>query len=405
MKKTIYQYRKIVGDELIAKIYESARPLFGKHIIHINSTYIGGGVAETLDSLVALFNDIGIRCGWRLLHGPLDFFTVTKKLHNALQGGKINLSDMKIRIYFDCNEKNSVFTHIEHDCVIVHDPQPLPMITFYEKNQPWIWRCHVDLSNPDREVWNFLKTIVLKYDAMVVSSNAFRQPLQIPQYVMYPSIDPLNTKNKDISESTISNALQKYGVDTEKPIITQVSRFDRWKDPLGVIKAYKRVKQKVDCVLVLAGSMATDDPEGQKIYEYLVKKTTDKDIHIISGGNDVFINALQRKSAVMIQKSIKEGFGLTVSEALWKGTPVVASNVGGIPLQVVNNKTGYLVKPNDIDGCADRIVYLLRNPKIREKMGKRGREHIKNNFLITRQLLDWVNLINHVINRYTARPT
>jgi trehalose synthase len=403
MKKTLYQYRKIVGDEKIAEIYERARPLFGKHITHINSTYVGGGVAEMIDNLVPLMNDVGVKTNWDILHGSLDFFTVTKKFHNALQGGKINLSEMKTKIYFDCNEKNAVFTRVEdEDCVIVHDPQPLPLITFYDKTQPWIWRCHVDISEPNDELWNYLKTIILRYDAMVVSSPKFKHKLPLPQYVIPPAIDPLSAKNKSLTDTIAMTYLSKYDIEKELPIITQVSRFDRSKDPLGVIKVYELVKKKVDCQLVLAGAMATDDPEGAKIYKEIVHKAEDPNIKIISGGNDIFINALQTESAVVVQKSLREGFGLTVTEAMWKGTPVVGANVGGIPLQILDGKTGYLVHPTDYKSCADKIIYLLRHPDIREKMGISAREHVRKNFLITRTLLDWLEVLNKVIQGATS---
>lgn len=395
------KYQDVVGDNTIEKIHEEASSLSEKTMVHINSTYQGGGVAEILNSLIILLNDIGIKTDWRILHGDLDFFTITKKFHNALQGEKINLSSKKKEIYYINNVNNAIFTHINHDFVIVHDLQPLPIITCYKKKQPWIWRCHIDISDPMKELWDYLKMFVLKYDAMVVSMDKFRErdisERIIPQYTIRPSIDPLNLKNKEISGSTISKYLSKSGLDQDKPIICQVSRFDKWKDPEGMVKIFRRIKKKVDCKLILVGSMATDDPEGQDIFEDLGKTVgNEKDIHLIMNATDIVVNALQRASSVVIQRSLKEGFGITISEALWKGTPVVASNVGGIPSQVIDGKNGYLLEPMDINGFADRIAKLIKNPSLAKEMGKYGKNYVKNNFLITRHLLDYIQLFKKV---------
>jgi trehalose synthase len=324
-------------------------------------------------------NDVGIKTDWRVLHGNPDFFSVTKKFHNALQGEKINLTDLKKKIYYITNANNAIFTHLNHDFVIVHDPQPLPIITCYKKRQSWV-----------------------KYDAMIVSMDKFRErdlPDHImPQYIIRPSINPLNIKNANISESTISKYMEKMGITQDKPIISQVSRFDKWKDPEGMIRIFRLIKKKVDCKLVLMGSMATDDPEGQDIFEN-VEKTVgdDKDIHLVMNAPDIAVNALQRASSVVIQRSLKEGFAITVSEALWKGTPVVASSVGGIPSQVIDGKDGYLLKPMDLDGFADKIIHIINNPDVAKKMGQYGRNHVKNNFLITRHLLDYIHLMKKLI--------
>ncbi len=392
------KYRDTVGDTTIENIYSEAAPLSEKTVVHMNSTYQGGGVAEILNGLIILMNDVGIKTDWRVLHGDLDFFTITKKFHNALQGDKINFSKKKKEIYYINNVNNAIFTHINHNFVIVHDPQPLPIITCYKKKQPWIWRCHIDISEPAKNVWDYLKMFVLKYDAMVVSMNKFKQtdiPETImPQYIIRPSIDPLNLKNKAIPQSTISKYLSKSGINPEKPIICQVSRFDKWKDPEGMVKIFNIIKQKVKCQLILVGSMATDDPEGQDIFEQLEKTVENEpDIHLMINAPDIVINTLQRESAVVIQKSLKEGFAITVSEALWKGTPVVASNVGGIPSQVLDGENGFLVNPRDLQGFADKITWLLKHPKEAAQMGKNGKKHIKQNFLITRHLLDYIQLL------------
>jgi trehalose synthase len=400
--KSLDKYQDIVGDSVVQKIRAEASSLSEKKMVHINSTYQGGGVAEILNSLIILLNDVGIETDWRILHGTLDFFTITKKFHNALQGDRINLSEKKKEIYYINNVNNAIFSHINHDFVVVHDPQPLPIITCYKKRQPWVWRCHIDISTPNREVWNYLKMFILKYDAMIISMEKFKPrdipDRVIPQHIIRPSIDPLILKNRDIPSSTVSKYLTKYGIEQKKPIITQISRFDKWKDPEGMVKIFKMIKKKVDCELILAGSMATDDPEGQEIFENLERLVEhEKDIRLIINAPDILINVLQRTSSVIVQKSIKEGFAITVSEALWKGTPVVTSNVGGIPSQVIDGKNGYVLEPRDYTGFAEKITYLIKHPAIAKKMGEFGKEHVKNNFLITRHLLDYIRLMKTLL--------
>ena len=399
--RSLDDYKEIVGDKTISDIYKKARTLYPKHVLHINSTFQGGGVAEILSSLIPLFNDIGVDTGWRILHGSADFFTITKKFHNALQGDKINFSEMKKKLYLQTNEYFSVYTHIDHDCVIIHDPQPLPLIKFYKKRQPWIWRCHLDLSNPHNELWDFLKRFVLKYDLVIVSNEKYkRKDLPVEQIVIPPAIDPLSSKNMELSAKDSEKYLRKYNILTDKPLITQISRFDKWKDPEGVIEVFNIVKEKVDCRLVLCGNMAADDPEGGKIYEKVKKRasrlTNNNDVILITSENDILVNSLQRSSAVIIQKSIREGFGLTVTEALWKGKPVVASNIGGIPLQIRDGENGFLVEPFDTNGFADRIIQLLKDKKLASEIGKKGKETVRKKFLITRLLLDYLDLLQAV---------
>ncbi len=397
--KNLEDYKQIVGDEVIWTIRQKARKLYGKHIVHINSTYQGGGVAEMLGTLVPLMNDIGIDAGWRILHGTTDFFNITKKFHNALQGDRINLSEMKKRLYLQANESFSTYTHIEHDCVIIHDPQPLPLVRYYRRRQPWIWRCHIDLSHPDENLWQFLKTFILRYDMVLLSSDKYRQEdLPVEQRIVHPVIDPLSPKNIPLNNSEIIRFLKKFKIPLDKPIISQISRFDKWKDPEGVVKVFEKVKKEVDCRLILCGSMAFDDPEGWKIYERVKRRVSHhlerNDVILITSEDTMLVNALQRAAAVVIQKSLKEGFGLTVAEALWKEKPVVASNVGGISLQIDDGKTGFLIDPHDIDGCAERIIQLLRNPDLGHEMGKKGKEEVKNKYLITRILSDYLDLLN-----------
>lgn len=403
MAHRIEDYAKVVNDEVMFEIFKCARRLCDINIVHVNSTYYGGGVAEILSALVPLMNDLGIETGWRQLRGTPDFFNITKKFHNALQGDKINLTDIKKRLYIQANEDFSTYNHIEeHDCVIVHDPQPLPMIKFYKKSQPWIWRIHIDLSHPDAELWDFLKNYILRYDVVILSHKDYkRKDLPVEQRVISPAIDPLSPKNIDISQKTIEKFLKKFDIPTDKPILCQISRFDKWKDPEGVVEVFKLVKEKIDCRLVLCGSMATDDPESSQTYERLKRKTNsfmkNNDIILITSENNILVNALQRKSAVIIQKSLREGFGLTVTEALLKGKPVVASKVGGIPLQIKNGDNGFLINPNDTKGFADRIIEILGNPKLAKRVGEKGKEVVKKKFLITRLLQDYLNLIHEVL--------
>ncbi len=399
----LVDYYKIVGDEVISYLYQKARRLYGRRIIHFNSTYLGGGVAEILVSLLPLMNDIGLDVDWNILHGRPDFFTITKKFHNALQGDRINLTEMKKRLYTQASEHFSVFTHIHHDCVVVHDPQPLPLIMHYKKRQPWIWRCHVDLSGPNPEIWDYLKRYILRYDGIIVSSEKYRKAdLPIQQRIVAPAIDPLSSKNKELTPSDIAKYLKKFGIPADKPLLIQISRFDRHKDPEGVLRVFEQVRKKVDCRLVLCGSMAPDDPEGLEVYERIETKargmTDNGDVILKTVENDILVNLLQRKSAVIIQKSKKEGFGLTVTEALWKRKPVVASNVGGIPLQITDGESGFLVAPHDDKSFAERILQILQKPELAERLGKNGHEKVKRNFLITRLLSDHLELYNDIIH-------
>ena len=396
-------FRYIVPDKVLAEIYARAKKLYGKHVVHLNATYQGGGVAEILYSLVLLMNDVGIDAGWRILHGSQEFFEITKSFHNALQGAKLNLSERKKRLYLDINQNFSKFTHLHHDCVIIHDPQPLSLIRSYRKRQPWIWRCHIDLTNPHTQLWDFLKGFLLKYDQMVVSSEKyFKEDLPVNQRLMFPAINPLSEKNKDISNKLMMEKITKAGIPTDKPIITQVSRLDPWKDPEGVIDVFKLVREKVDCRLMFCYNVASDDPEGLRMYNKVLRKanTLYKKGHIlfVVGNNETLVNAIQKFSDVVIQKSTKEGFCLAVTEALWKGTPVVASNVGGLPAQIEDGKNGYLCAPKDTKGFAERIIHLLTNPKEGQFIGQNARETVREKFLITRLLSDYLDMLNSIMN-------
>jgi trehalose synthase len=400
--RSLADYRQLVGDEVIHHIYRKARNLYGRHILHLNSTYQGGGVAEMLVSLLPLMNDTGLDAGWRILHGHHDFFNITKKFHNALQGNSVNLSHIKKRLYVQANDEFSVYTHIDHDCVIIHDPQPLPLITFYKKRQPWVWRCHIDLSDPDAELWEYLKNFIIMYDMVIISNDTYRKDdLPVEQRVIYPAIDPLAPKNIKLSEKDVAKYLKKFNIPTDKPFITQVSRFDKYKDPSGVIRIFKKVRANIDCRLVMCGSMAGDDPEGLKIYEDLERKTKrlvdNNDVVLTTVENDILVNVLQTTSTAVVQKSKKEGFGLTVTEALWKGKPVVASRVGGIPLQLEDGVNGFLLEPDDEDGFADRLVKILEDRSLGEQLGSSGRETVREKFLITRLVGDYLDLLNYLL--------
>jgi trehalose synthase len=390
------KYKKIIGEKEIEEIEEEAAPLTERHFVHVSSTHYGGGVAEILNSLVYLMNDLGLKTGWRVIKGSPDFFEITKKFHNALHGEEIRLTGIKKKIYEEYNKRNAVIHHIgNHDYVIVHDPQPLPLIKFYKKKHTWIWRCHLDLSTPNRKVLNYLKGFIERYDATIFSHKKFQQKMKVPSHIIHPSIDPLNPKNLEVKERKCIKFLSKRGIDCDEPIISQISRFDKWKDFTGAIKAFELVQKEVKCKLVLLGNTADDDPEGKQIYDKIKEKVNGNDsIILLTENNDFLVNVLQRSSEVVIQKSLREGFGLTVSEALWKETPVVASNVGGIPLQVINGKTGYLI--NTPKECAKRIIQLLKNPKLAKKLGKKGKEHVRKNFLITRHLKDYLSLFKEM---------
>lgn len=399
MHKSLDDYKGIIDDSVLSNLYSKATKLSKKHIVNINSTYQGGGVAEILNNLVILMNDAGVFTGWRILHGAPDFFAVTKKFHNALQGDYIHFTKMKCQLYEETNRNFARFTHINHDCVIVHDPQPLSMIKFYRKRQPWIWRCHIDITNQNVQLWDYLKMFLLHYDLMIVSHEKYQKSdVPIPQRIIHPSIDPLSVKNIRLSQTVENKYINKFGIPTDKPFIVQISRFDKWKDPEGVLKVFEKVKHEVDCYLILCGSMASDDPEGMQIYNKIQQKVKGlKDVILFTVENNILVNILQSKAAVVLQKSLREGFALTVSEALWKGTPVVASDVGGIPLQIIDGENGFLVDPYDIDGCAKKVIEILKNEELRISMGKNGKEHVRKNFLITRELMDHLDMLIDVL--------
>ncbi len=398
---TVEDYEPYIGEHAVGRIYKKASRLKDIHVTHINSTYYGGGVAELLSSKTLLMNSLGIKTGWRVIQGSPDFFSITKKMHNALQGADINLTKLKMEIYEEVIFENAVRNHLHHDIVVVHDPQPLPMIRHYRKRGPWIWRCHVDLSEPNRETLNYLIPFIRAYDAVVLSLKEYRQKgFGTPQVFFLPAIDPFTIKNKEFTEAEVQERLRHYGIPTDLPLIVQISRFDRWKDPEGVIRAFNIARREVKATLVLLGNVATDDPEGTEIFESLLGKREERVI-ILSVQDTALVNALQRRAAVVLQKSIREGFGLTVAEAMWKGTPVIGGNVGGIRYQIRKGVNGYLV--NSDEEAAARIVQILKNPKLRERMGKKAKEIVREKFLMTRLVEQYLDLFSSFETNYRLK--
>lgn len=388
----VEEYEKYIGSEAVERIMNKAKPLQGLHVANVNSTYYGGGVAELLSSLSLMMNNVGIKTGWRVLQGSPDFFSTTKKMHNALQGGDINLTDLKVQIYEDVIHENAMRNHLDHDMVIIHDPQPLAMIEEYKRRGPWIWRCHIDLSSPNMELWNYLHQYIQKYDAIIFSLKEYQQDVDVPQVFFLPAIDPFSIKNKELTQQEKDERLNHYNIPTDLPLVVQISRFDKWKDPEGVIEAYKIARKEVDCTLVLLGNVATDDPEGEQVYKSLLDESEDERIIILSKEDTALVNALQCRAAVVLQKSIREGFGLTVTEAMWKGTPVIGGNVGGIRYQIKDGENGFLV--NSVEEAAERIVTLLKDDGLCQKMGKRAQVSVKENFLMTRLLEQYLDLFS-----------
>lgn len=363
----------------------------GRQFLHINSTKSGGGVAEILQRMMALLTGLGINARWESIEGDARFFDITKKIHNALQGNPEQITKDMWQYHFEVNKKNAEKLNLDADAVIIHDPQPAPLIEF-RKTGTWIWRCHIDISNPIAGVWGSLKKYVGGYDATIFSVAKFAKKLPLDKFIIPPAIAPLSDKNRELDSSEIRNVFDKLNIPRDKPVILQVSRFDRFKDPIGVIKAYRLVKKYNDCRLVLAGSPATDDPEADIILNEVKEYAgDDPDIYILQlpPSSDIEINALQRMATVVIQKSLKEGFGLTVSEAMWKGKPVIGGATGGIPLQIIHGITGFLV--HSVDGAAFRIRQVLNNPEMAKRLGESGREYVRKNFLVTRQIRDYLS--------------
>ncbi|MFH1106693.1 MAG: glycosyltransferase [Candidatus Micrarchaeota archaeon] len=419
------KYAEFSGHGVIDAIRREAGDLEGKSFVHVNSTYYGGGVAEMLNSYVPMLNDAGVSMDWRLLKGSKEFFFITKKLHNALQGKREMPSAEEIAAYEETVATNAKFSNLRmYDCVIIDDPQPAPLVNHFprsspalwkplpllleleafQRRQPWVWRAHIDMSNSYPPALELMRKYISKYDAAIVSLPSYAKNLGKPFFVIPPAIDPLSEKNRPMTPDDAERLLGRFGVDCRKPIVAQISRFDPWKDPLGVIAAFKSVRKKAKCQLVMLGSHAADDPESETVFQQVFRiAEKEKDVALLTVQSDMLVNALQRKASVIVQKSVREGFGLTVSEALWKGTPVVASRVGGIPLQVDDGLNGFLV--TGTKQCADRISYLLKNPATAKAMGAAGAEKVRRNFLMPRLVLDEIRMLKKMTKAgKTIRP-
>lgn len=392
-------YRKVTPPGSVDLLYHMSEKVKGKSLLNINSTRSGGGVAEILNRLVPMLNELEIKVGWEIMQGSEGFFKVTKAFHNALQGRDPGISDRMYQLYIEENRENAKRLTFDADMILVHDPQPAALIDYGDRAGKWVWRCHIDISQPARRVWRFLKNYVLKYDAAIFSLPTFAQKLPIPKFLIYPSIDPLSDKNRELSRREVNKILDRLDIPRDKPILLQVSRFDRFKDPVGVIQAYRIVKKHNDCRLILVGGSAADDPEGDVVLQEVREAAgQDPDIHVLllPPDSNIEVNALQRAATVVLQKSLREGFGLTVAEAMWKGKPVVGGFAGGITVQIMYYHTGYTV--SSVEGAAFRIRHLLNNPEIGRKMGNNAKEYVRRNFLITRHVADYLTLMAVLTN-------
>ncbi len=403
MNDLLKQYAAIVGNTVIDRLCQLAEPLRNKDVVHVNSTREGGGVAEILHRLIPLKKELGIRAGWEVVSGDAQYFQCTKKMHNTLQGNREDISEGLLKHYEQTNARNykRIKDRLEAaDIVFIHDPQPVPLLKLCKRRKgKWIWRCHIDVSRPHRPVWKYLEQFVQGFDASIYSLAAFAQPMDHPLYIIAPSIDPLSDKNIELEQEEIQPVYGAYHIDHRRPVICQISRFDRFKDPVGVIRAYQMAKAfGPPLQLVLAGGTASDDPEGEEVLaEVKTAAKGDPDIHILLLPPDAHrtINALQRISDIVLQKSIKEGFGLTVTEAMWKGKPVIGGNAGGIRIQIFNHYTGFLV--NSPEGAALRMRYLLKHNDRRRKMGETARAFVMENYLLTRHLREYLTLMVAVV--------
>lgn len=401
-EKSLADYAPVVGDDVIAEIETLAQRFRGARVVHISATAYGGGVAEMLHTLVPLMRSAGLEAEWRIISAPEAFYNVTKAMHNALQGMPLELTPAAKAAYLHANVDNAVYFEDNFDFVIVHDPQPAPLRALREGDPgKWIWRCHIDLTNANPVYWAFLRTFVQEYDAAIFTMPSYaKADLRIGKIaIIPPAIDPLSPKNRPMPEETVAETIRMHGVDPDRPTLVQVSRFDPWKDPNGVIDVYRQVRKDVPGLqLVMVGSMAHDDPEGMEYYQRTkLYAGDDPDIHLLSnldGIGNVEVNAFQRHASVVLQKSLREGFGLTVAEGLWKERPVIGGNVGGIPLQIQDGVTGYLV--NSVDECARRVLDVFRNPEAAAEMGKRGREEVRHKFLSTANLRNYLNLFTEL---------
>ena len=394
MTTLLDRYQENAPRGTVEFLRQLGKQVEGTRMVHVNSTRYGGGVAEILHRLLPLLQEVAVDARWEVLEGEDLFYRTTKSFHNALQGTRQWISPDMYEAYRECNRANAKRLNLEADVVMIHDPQPLALIETPSPGTRWIWRCHIDIARPERMVWEFLRPYVIRYAAAIVSLPKFAQRLPIPQFIIYPSIDPLSDKNRELRAEEVDRILQELGVPRDKPMLLQVSRFDRFKDPLGVVEAYRLVKKSHDCRLVLAGGTAADDPEGLEILGQVREKVgSDPDVHVLllPPTANIEINALQQAATIIIQKSTREGFGLTVTEALWKGKPVIGGETGGITVQVIHGQTGYTV--NSPEGAAFYIKRLLNDPEQLTVMGRQAKEYVRHRFLITRQLQEYLGLM------------
>lgn len=402
------QYNQVAGKEVVEHLKQLAEPLRGMKVVHVNSTREGGGVAELLRKIVPMMEALGLDTHWEVIEGTNRFFQCTKGFHNSLQGKTVLISESALEEYERVNAQNAEELKPilqDADFVFIHDPQPAALLKYIpDRKGKWIWRCHIDCSRPYRPVWKYIRNLVVDYDASIFSLAEFAQPLPHPQYIIAPSIDPLSEKNIELPPDEIDEVFDKFDLKRDLPLILQVSRFDRFKDPLGVIAAYKEAKRMIPLQLVLAGGGASDDPEGEVVLEEVKRAANgDPNIHILVLPPDAHrtINALQRAADIVLQKSIKEGFGLTVSEAMWKSKPVIGGDTGGIRLQVVDHYTGFKVRTPE--GAALRIRYLLHSTEKRFEMGQRAKRFVKDNFLVTRHLREYLALMIAIFHGFEDR--
>jgi trehalose synthase len=392
---SLFDYSDVVGPAIIEELTILASHVGDRSIKMVNSTAVGGGVAEMLHRVVPLLNQLGVQVEWSVIKGDEPFFEITKAFHNALQGKEERFSEKVLDTYLEYNEVNFRAMSFDQDLIVIHDPQPAAMIRWMnQRKNRWVWRCHIDLSHPNEQLWQFMKPLIEQYDAAIFTSALFSPQLRIPQYRFYPAIDPLDDKNRPMKPSYVEQVFAKYGVPRDKPIITQISRYDPWKDPVGVVQAFKMARKYVDCRLLLVGDKAADDPESEKILAQVRSEAGDHpDIHTLLFSPSVAaeINAFQRGSDIVLQKSLKEGFALTVSEALWKSRPVIAGAVGGIPAQIVDGHTGVLV--HTVEGASLAIRLLLNQPEYARQLGESGRRRVRDEFLITKNLKRYLLLL------------
>jgi trehalose synthase len=399
MAQELDDYRDYAPKGTVEFLYRLSDQVAGRSFLHISAGRYGGGMAEILRRLVPMLNTLGIHARWEVLAGDQEFFQVTRRLANSLQGQDDHLTEQMQEVYLKINERTAQTLNLEADLVMIHDPPPAALIE-HRKGGKWFWRCYLDIAKPRQQSWSFLRRFIAGYDAAIFSLPGFAHRLPIPQFLISPSIDPLSEKNRNMSRQEINQVLHRLGIPRDKPILLQLARFEWFKDPMGAIKAYQLVKKHHNCRLIVAGSGVMHDPEGEAVLAAVQEAVGgDPDIHVLQlpPEADIEINALQRAATIIFQKSIKEGFSLAVTEAMWKGKPVIGSTAGGLAAQIVDGVTGYTV--HSVEGVAFRARHLLNNPSHIQRMGGAGREHVRRNFLVTRHLSDYLTLMRLFGNR------